>query len=209
MKIQTKNLALAVALALGSLAGAAQAALVTTSRTWDLSNGQAGNNGPLNGGPVSVASGDHVVYTVDFTGNQVLTIADGHELLWTALEAGDNNSSYTIQNVHLDFLGATAVGGAATSLFKSIESGGMAHLGTAWQQFLNPGQSISFSSFQLSFDVLSIAVSPHGYARSLDYASGDHVSFSVNTVPEGGSIGLVAAALAMLTGVRRARQRRA
>lgn len=209
MKIQKKNLALALALALGTVAGAAQAALVTTSRTWDLSNGLGANNGLLSGGPVSVANGDHVIYTVDFKGNQVLTIADGQELLWTALEAGDNNSSYTIQNVHLDFLGATSTGGAATSLFKAIESSGMAHLGTAWQQFLNPGQSISFASFQLSFDVASIAVSPHSYARSLDYVSGDHVSFSVNTVPEGGSVGLVAAALAALAGVRRVRQRRA
>jgi hypothetical protein len=183
-------------------AGVAQAAIVQVNATWDVTRSSAyfGLDAP-----VSIATGDHVIYTVDFAGNQTLNFVDGSERLSTWLAAGDNNSSFTINNISLDLFGFSGTGGAASSYFKTTESSGMAHLGPYWSNFLTPGQTVSFSGFEVEFDVQKIAVSPHRYQNAwLSYA-GASVG-TIQPVPEPGSVALVLLGLLGLAAASQAKR---
>jgi hypothetical protein len=186
---------LLVCLGLASFPSKAHSESIEIRATWDLL--QSGVV-PLDTGTSVIANGDHVTYTVDFAQNEILTIADGAERLFTALDASDNSSAFTITNITLDLLGFSGTGGASSSYFMATQSSGVAHLGPEWLGFLSPGQTISFNGFEVQFDVQSIAVSPHGYSSTFLAYSGDSTSIAVQQVPEPASLALLGTALGAL-----------
>ena len=97
----------------------AQAAVVPVSATWDLNNTVIS---PALDATVSIANGDHVVFTVDFLGNQALNFVAGGEFLLTALAAGDDLSSFTINNITLELLEFSGTGGAVSCARSAISS---------------------------------------------------------------------------------------
>jgi len=137
--------------------------------------------------PVSIANGDHVVNTVDFLGNETLTLNSASQMV-SYLFANDNNSSFTINNIQLSFLGFSGTGGASSSYLFGTQSSGQAALSPSFSFFLTGGQSATFSGFQVSYDVQSIAVSPETYYASyLNVSNGVVGSGGGSSVPDSAS----------------------
>jgi len=185
--------------------GVAQAAQVNANATVDLNSGlfqfQA-----LSGGPVSIANGDSVSFAVDFLGNQTLTINNGGELLRAWLYGEDNNSMFTINNAVISLLGFSGTGGALSTYSLGTQSSGAVHLGPELSDFLTSGQSVTFSGFQATYDVQSIAVSPHSYLGAWLFVDGTtQIGVMAQQVPEPSSIALLGLSLAGLTAARRRR----
>lgn len=185
--------------------GAAHAVPVTINTTYDLNDGFS-SFPPLDGAPVSIANGDHVDLTVAFTGNLALTIADGNEGFRGWLFAGDNLSSFTINNSSIEFLGFSETGGAASFYALGTQSTGAAHLGPAMSSFLTPGQSVTFTGYRVMYDVQSIAQSPHVYEKLWFSVSGTNLNVGPAPIPAPASLALLGLGLA---GLGLARRRRA
>lgn len=198
MNRESKLARIALACAMSGVVASAGAAVVSVGTTWNVN--QAFSFPALNAA-VSIANGDHVVYTVDFLGSQKLTLGAGGGL-WTALSAGDNDSTFTIQNITLDLLGFSGTGGAAASYSKPSESGGMAHLGPSWFSLIGAGQTATFDGFKVEFDVQSIDVSPHRYENAFL----QHINGTVGQAPEPMSLASVGVALAAAGLARRRTQ---
>ena len=171
---------------------ATQANAIIIDTTYDL------NAGPsivaLDGGPVSIGNGDFVDLTVNFTDNMALTIGDGAEYFSGWLYAGDNNSNFTIDNITVEFLGFSETGGASSIYNLGSESTGAAHLGPYMYDFLTAGQSVSFTGYRVTYDVIDISVSPHDYGSIWFNAGGDMVSVgpaASASVPEPASLALL------------------
>ncbi len=154
------------------------AAVIDIDTTFNLSsNSLISSIVALDDGPVSIANGDQVDLTVTFTNNQALTMSNGNESLYGWLYAADNNSSFSINNTVFEFLGFSSVGGAQSTYNVGPQNSGQAHLGPNLANFLNPGQSITFTGYRVTYDVVSIAQSPHDYGSLWFGARGDDVSF--------------------------------
>lgn len=199
-----KQLQLAIAFGVLLVSAGAHASPITIDTTYDLRNGLFSSS-RLDDGSVAIANGDHVVLTVGFLNNLVLTlgdtIGDGSEYFSGWLAAGDNASSFTIDNSTIEFQGFSATGGAAAFYHIGMQSGGAAHLGPYLNDFLSAGQRVTFSGYQVTYDVKSIGRSPHDYGNLLFYANGNFVSIGLaHSVPEPATIYLTAIGLAALVG---------
>lgn len=191
--MQIKNILVGMVLSIGlGVSGVTSALVINTS--YDLNQGLNGV-ASLDDGVVNIANGDHVDLTVNFLDNKALNIKDGGEYFMGWLYAGDNNSSFTIENVVFELLGFVGVGGAQSSYNLGTVSGGAAHLGAALNNFLGFGQEVTFSGFRVNYDVVSIAQSPHAY-ESLWFLTGANVGIvDAIPVPEPGML------LLMLSGI--------
>lgn len=196
---------------LAACVGGANAANVRIDTTYDLGGLGVRNQMPLDDGPVTIASGDHVILNVTFRDGLALTIGDGGEDFRAFVVGRDNDSSFTINNARIMFDGFSSTGGAQANYVLGDSSDGAAHIGPTMWDFLTPSQSITFSGYTATFNVESIAVSPHVYYDLL------FVTFAQNTsigparrVPEPASMALIALGLAPLVwGARKRAQNKA
>jgi len=171
---------------------ATQANAIIIETSYDLNAGSTIT--ALDGGPVSIGNGDFVDLTVNFTDSMALTMGDGAEYFAGWLYAGDNNSGFTIDNVTIEFLGFSETGGASSTYNLGTQSSGVAHLGPYMSDFLSTGQSVTFTGYRVTYDVIDIAVSPHDYGSIWFNAGGDMVSFAPApsaSVPEPASLALL------------------
>jgi len=146
------------------LTDSAVSAPVIIDTSYDLKKGFTSSQ-PLDGGPVMIASGDRVELTVRFKHNQALTIADGDESFMGWLRAGVNESNFTIQNATVVFLGFTGDADASPYYSLGSVSGGSAHIGPALIDFLDAGQTASFTGYRVTYEVESLSKSPLEYAE--------------------------------------------
>lgn len=100
---------------------------------------------------------------VNFLAGKRLDIDAGFEPFNGWLFAGDNESAFQIINATFELLGFSGAGGAGAFYDLGDVSGGDAHIGPDISGLLNPGQSVSFSGYRVTYDILSIAQSPHTY----------------------------------------------
>lgn len=189
--MRIKNVLMGLMLSVGfGISWGASAVIINT--TYDLNNGLGGTQA-LDDGAVNIANGDHVGLTVNFADNKALNIKDGGEYLYGWLLAGDNESSFTIENIVFELLGFTGVGGAQSVFNLGTQSSGAAHLGATLNNFLTTGQEVTFSGYKVDYDVVNIAQSPHGYGNVWFIAgSGGGTSIvDATSVPEPSGILLI------------------
>lgn len=203
--MQIKNVLVGMVLSIGlGVSGVASALVINTS--YDLDQGLHAI-AALDDGSVNIANGDHVDLTVNFLDNKALNIKAGGEYFMGWLYAGDNNSSFTIDNVVFELLGFVGVGGAQSIYNLGTVLGGQAHLGASLNSFLGFGQEVTFSGFRVSYDVVSIAQSPHAY-DSLWFLTGSNAGVGIVDavpVPEPGMLWLMLCGIFALS-LKRARR---
>lgn len=180
-----------------------QASAVIINTTYDLNNGFGGIT-PLDNGQVTIASNDHVELNVTFTSGRMLTIGDGAEWFSGWLASTDNNSSFTIDNASIEFTGFSGTGGASSLYNLGSVSSGVAHIGPYLSDFLSFGQSVSFTGYKVTYDVLSIAQDPHDYGSLWFIAEGDNRSIS--PIPEPETYAMLLAGLGLLGFMARRRK---
>lgn len=167
------------------------AALIDIDTTYDLNSGLSSFTN-LDNGPVSIADGDNVDLTVDFSNDLALTIEDGGEVLRGWLYAADNLSSFSLDNIVFELLGFSGTNGAQSVFNLGSQNGGAAHLGPNLDNFLSAGQSATFTGYRVTYDVLSIAQSPHDYGQLWFLASGNNLSVGpAPKVPEPSALALL------------------
>ncbi|MFC4701346.1 hypothetical protein ACFO4O_14340 [Glaciecola siphonariae] len=161
----------------------ANAAVINVSTEYDLALGLS-YTVPLDSGPVTLDAGDSVEFNVSFANNDRLKIEDGNESLVGWFLGVDNESSFTIENVIFEFLAPTLINGASSIFNIGTANGGAAHIGPLLREFLTAGQSLEFSGFKVSYDVVSITRTPYTYSNMWFIATGDNVSvISATQVP--------------------------
>lgn len=157
------SVAIAAVLGLALVQGA-QAATVSINATVDMSTQQGGVMGQTAfQNPYRIANGDHVSLAVDFLGAETVTVGGQNSILWPIVLSNNNDSSFVINNTNVRLLGFSGTGGAVANYSLGTQSSGMAHIGPYLSNFLTSEQTATFSGFNASFDVQSIAVSPQFY----------------------------------------------
>lgn len=197
--------------ALTTFAGIANAVTVKIDTTYDLGALGMWNISPLDNGPVNIAEGDHVIFTVTFRDNLALTVRDYGDVedFFAMVVGHDNESSFTINNARILFLGFTGTGGADRNYVLGTQSDGLSHIGPSMRDFLSDGQTITFTGYRTIFDVESIAVSPHMYDRTLLRFLPTYASIGpARRIPEPAPIALIAFALFGLAWVQAGASRR-
>ncbi len=175
---------------------ATQANAVIIDTTYDLSNGLAGIS-MLDNGVVTIANNDHVELNVSFANNQALTIGDGGESFigWLGV-AGNTNTPYLINNATIEFLGFSGVGGASSLHNTGTKSDGKFHVGTEISDFLTAGQSVTFSGYRVTFDVVTVGNGLGIYDTLWFEAKGGNLA--VSSVPEPSTLVLLLLGLAFV-----------
>jgi hypothetical protein len=146
------------------------AALVTIQENVDLTASpfQAGPPQGLqyygyDAAPVTIANGDSVSVTYNFTGGFRLRMddlpsgGDSFETAdaWLFLFEG-TPGWFEISNIKVSFLDAVATGGAPTEVLLSLHSQGDWHLGPELWYFMPAGSSLAFSGIKATYDVVSV-----------------------------------------------------
>ncbi|SFE27316.1 PEP-CTERM sorting domain-containing protein [Nitrosomonas sp. Nm166] len=181
--MQIKQILISVVAGLSLLfATQASSSAVIINTTYDLIREGLNATEPFNNGTATIANGDHVELNVSFANNASLTMGDGNEVFRGWLSAGDNDSSFTINNATIEFTGFSGTGGASSLYHLGTQSHGLAHLGPQLIDFLTTDQSVTFTGYKVTYDVQSIAKSPHDYGELWFFASGRNLSIS--PIPE-------------------------
>ena len=100
--MQIKNILVGMLLSIcPGVSGIASALVINTS--YNLGQGLNGV-ALLDDGSVNIANGDHVELRVNFLDNKALNIKAGGEYIIGWLYAGDNGSSFMIDNIEIEYL---------------------------------------------------------------------------------------------------------
>jgi PEP-CTERM motif len=188
-------LAAQTALALLAFAQPANAAVITVNQTLDLTQpksipgpgfqGWQGSPGFNGGYSVDIAEGDTFDFTIDFLGNQSLTLLNASSL-W-AFSYADISSGVDATGT-LSLLDAAGTAVLTSNSFNSIESS--VHLG----QFFNASSFTSGLPANLTFsglrytgivnDYLESGVTTRNYNNPGFFLTADNVTISAGAVPE-------------------------
>ena len=144
------------------LGAAAQASTVTIDKTIDLNALSPGSSLTDIFEPLSVAqtiqTGDSVHYIVNFANNEALnltaTSSNAFFDFWLAHNTG--SASFTINTINLTLNGLQTNGSFANGVVAGSQSSGSAHIGPGIVLGLNTGQSISFTGFDLTYNVVNL-----------------------------------------------------
>lgn len=176
---------------------------IVIDETINIAGYTAGETRLFDINPVSIAVGDSVDMTVRFAGGLSLHMGYGNEWFRAWLSGTDQASSFTIENIRVQFLGFSEEGGALDLLAKGIETSGIGHMGPQFPFFLSPGQAIEFTGYRATFDVTSLDVDPNTYRNVLFRQSGDDVF----VIPEPTPALLHVSALVVLAALAAAKRR--
>jgi hypothetical protein len=159
------NLKFQLASAVGLIAGfslvggAALASTVNLSATIDLQSvGDLTNIFAPLSSPGTIQTGDTVNYSVSFLNNKALeltgTSSPAIYSFWAAHSSG--GATFTIDNISLTVNGLNTNGTFTNPFTAGSMTGGTANIGPNVNIGLNTGQFLSFTGFNLTFDVVSL-----------------------------------------------------
>ena len=160
---------------------------------------------------VQIGSGDTVDMTINFVSGQTVQMSDlgqGNGSLMTAWLSQDstldpvNTSNFSIANAYVDWLDAG--GNVIRHVYVGSDSTGESHIGVETPNFLNTGESLTFSGYHAYFEVVSLQNDPSHYSGPWLYMRADHLQ--ITAVPEASTYAMMLAGLALIGAMSRGRK---